>query len=179
MPVVRVLDPVQHRADQGRLRRPVLLPVVVAPALQPAVAQRLPGPHAPDRVAALAVDGDALVRPHLVAGGGRRVRLARGAAAAAQHGTQAAAEVDRRQQVVGGVVGPRRRLQAVRAGGLGKHCRGTRLAGEGERRLQAVGSLVGTVHATAGVDEAHLAESAVGDQALQGGGAARGSEAGG
>ena len=167
MPAFGALDPVQHRADQGRLRGRVLLPVVVAAALQPAIAQRLPRPHGPAHVAAFAVDRDTLVRPHLAARRRRRVGLARGAAAAAQQGAEAAGEVDRRQQVVGGVMGARVWLQALRAGGLRQHRGGARRTGEGEHRLQAMGSLISAVHAAAGVDEAHLAEGALRHQALQ------------
>ena len=67
----------------------------------------------------------------------------------------------------GGVVGARRGLQAVRAGGLRQHRGRPRRPGEGEYRLQAVSSLVGGVHAAAGVDAAHLTEDAVRNQALQ------------
>ena len=118
-------------------------------------------------MAALAVHRDALVRPHRLARGVRRFRQARGAAAAAQHGAQAAGEVDRRQQVIGGEVIARRRLQAAGPGRLPEHRGRTRATGEREHRLQGVRALVGGVHAGAGIDQAHRADGPVRDQALQ------------
>ena len=144
-----------------------MLPVVVRAVLQAPVQQRFPRPHGPGHVAAFAIHGDALVAPHRLARVGRGIRQPRRAGTAAQHGAQAALKVDRRQQVVGGEVVARRRLQAFRAGRLPEHRRRLRAAGEGEHRLQGVRALVGGVHAGAGVDEAHPADGAVRDQALQ------------